>query len=91
MSTQSWTKGFALVMSSVVVMGCTPGADEAPVSLNELEPAVADYRPPVVSPESHDLTQEDIERLIEEGYIYPPARPGLGVRLDPERLAKYRI
>ena len=28
---------------------------------------------------------------IEEGYIYPPARPGLGVRLDPERLAKYRI
>ncbi|MBM3279141.1 MAG: mandelate racemase/muconate lactonizing enzyme family protein [Candidatus Handelsmanbacteria bacterium] len=32
------------------------------------------------------------ERLrIEEGYLYPPAGPGLGVSLDPEQLAKYRI
>ena len=65
MSTQSWVKGFSLVLSGVLV-GCTPAADEMPVSLNELDPVVVDYSPPVVSPESHDLTQEDIERLIEE-------------------------
>lgn len=28
---------------------------------------------------------------IEDGFIYPPAGPGLGVHLDAERLAKYRI
>jgi muconate cycloisomerase len=28
---------------------------------------------------------------IEGGFIYPPIGPGLGVRLDPERVAKYRI
>jgi muconate cycloisomerase len=28
---------------------------------------------------------------IESGFIYPPSGPGLGVSLDPERLAKYRI
>jgi kynurenine formamidase len=65
MSTQNWIKGFALVLSGGLV-GCTPAADEMPVSLNELDPVVADYSPPVVNPESHDLTQEDIERLIEE-------------------------
>ena len=65
MSTQSLVKGFSLVLSGVLV-GCTPAADEMPVSLNELDPVVVDYSPPVVSPESHDLTQEDIERLIEE-------------------------
>ncbi len=29
-------------------------------------PATAAYTPPTVTPESHDLTQADIERLMEE-------------------------
>ena len=41
MSTQSWVKGFSLVLSGVLV-GCTPAADEMPVSLNELDPVVVD-------------------------------------------------
>ena len=41
MSTQNWIKGFALVLSGGLV-GSTPAADEMPVSLNELDPVVAE-------------------------------------------------
>ena len=36
-----------------------------------------------------DIVREKLH--IEDGYLYPPTGPGLGVSLDPEQVAKYRI
>ena len=36
-----------------------------------------------------DVVDHDLR--IEGGFLYPPPGPGLGVRLDRERLVKYRI
>ena len=39
--------------------------------------------------QSDDLIVETLR--IEDGYLYPPAGPGLGVTLDPGKVEKYRI
>ena len=36
-----------------------------------------------------DIVDHDLR--IEDGFVYPPPGPGLGVRLDPARVEKYRI
>jgi L-alanine-DL-glutamate epimerase-like enolase superfamily enzyme len=36
-----------------------------------------------------DVVREPLR--IEDGYLYPPSGPGLGVSLDHEQLARYRI
>jgi muconate cycloisomerase len=38
---------------------------------------------------SDDIINEKLR--IEEGYLYPPSAPGLGVSLDEDKLEKYRI
>lgn len=38
---------------------------------------------------SDDLVRE--KPRLEDGYLYPPAGPGLGVSLDPDKLRQYRI
>lgn len=38
---------------------------------------------------SDDIINETLR--IEEGYLYPPSGPGLGVSLDEEKLQRYRI
>jgi muconate cycloisomerase len=38
---------------------------------------------------SDDIVQEKLR--IEDGYLYPPEGPGLGVTLDQDKLEKYRI
>ena len=38
---------------------------------------------------SDDIARHDLR--LEDGYIYPPPGPGLGVELDTERLERYRI
>ena len=37
---------------------------------------------------SDDIIREEMP--IEDGYLYPPPGPGLGVTLDPEKVAQYR-
>ncbi len=38
---------------------------------------------------SDDIINEELR--IEDGYLYPPSGPGLGVSLDEDKLEKYRI
>ena len=49
-----------LTIFTVAGIACTPAADEA------VQSAGADYTPPPVTPESHNLDQSDIERMMEE-------------------------
>ena len=49
-----------LTIFTVAGTACTPGADEA------VQSAGADYTPPPVTPESRNLDQSDIERMMEE-------------------------
>ena len=39
--------------------------------------------------QSDDIIVEKLR--IEDGYLYPPVGPGLGVTLDPDKVEKYRI
>ena len=55
-----------LVVVTVAIFGCASAADDSAESMPDTAPAVAAYIPPAVSPESHDLTQADIERMMEE-------------------------
>ena len=59
------TRGW-LVVLIVAVVGCAPGAEQSGEPMEEAAPAVSPYIPPTVAPESHELTQADIERLMEE-------------------------
>ena len=60
----SATRGFLVVFGllSVVAVGCAPAADP----VEEAAPMVAEYTPPAFEPESRDLTQADIERMMDE-------------------------
>ena len=58
------TQGWLVV--TVALVGCAPAADETAVPMQDGAPAAMAYTPPTVPPESHDLTQADIERLMEE-------------------------
>ena len=57
--------GWSLALA-VTVGGCTPTAGPGAPTMEEAAPAAAAYVPPTVPPESHDLTQADIERLMGE-------------------------
>ncbi len=66
MRTRMWrvTRGWSIVFA-VVVAGCAPTADQSEATTTEA-PAAPAYAPPTVPLESRDLTQVDIERLVEE-------------------------
>ena len=55
-----------LVGATVTLFSCAPGADESAAPMQDAAPAPMAYTPPTVAPESHDLNQADIERLMEE-------------------------
>ena len=62
------TQGWLVVVTVVTVAlaSCVPAADESAVPVQEAAPSAMAYTPPTVPPESHDLNQADIERLMEE-------------------------
>ena len=62
------TQGWLVVVTVVTVAlaSCVPATDESAVPVQEAAPSAMAYTPPPVPPESHDLTQADIERLMEE-------------------------
>ena len=55
-----------LVVPIVAIVGCAPGAEQSGAPMEAAAPAVSPSIPPTVTPESHELTQADIERLMEE-------------------------
>ena len=55
-----------VTMVTVAFVSCAPAADESEGPMQEAAPAAMAYTPPTVPPESHDLNQADIERLMEE-------------------------
>ncbi len=62
------TQGWLVVVTVVTVAlaSCVPATDESAVPVQEAAPSAMAYTPPTVPPESHDLNQADIERLMEE-------------------------
>jgi len=56
----------AVTVVNVALVSCVPAANESAVPIPEATPAALAYTPPTVPPESHDLNQADIERLMEE-------------------------
>ena len=62
------TQGWLVVVTVVTVAlaSCVPATDERAVPVQEAAPSAMAYTPPTVPPESHDLNQADIERLMEE-------------------------
>ena len=61
---QGWL--IVVTMVTVALCSCAPAADESAEPMPDGAPATMAYTPPTVSPESHDLAQADIERLMEE-------------------------
>ena len=59
------TRGWLTVLT-VAVVGCAPASEQNAQPMEEAAPATPAYVPPTVTPESHDLGQADIERLMEE-------------------------
>ena len=55
-----------LAMCVVAVVSCGPAGDQDAEPVDAVAHTVPEYTPPQVTPESHDLTQADIERLMEE-------------------------
>ena len=55
-----------LIVFAAAVVGCAPTAEQSAATMEEVVPAAPAYVPPTVPSESHDLTQADIERLMEE-------------------------
>ena len=55
-----------LVALTVAVTSCARGREPNTEAVDDVTPAVPEYVPPLVTPESHDLTQADIERLMDE-------------------------
>ncbi len=55
-----------LVVLVVVVVGCAPSGEQSAAPMDAAPPAAPAYTPPVVTPASRDLTQADIERMMEE-------------------------
>ena len=57
------------VLAAMLFVSCAPAVEEEEVSTTasaEATPAAPSYTPPVVTPESRDLTLADVERLMEE-------------------------
>ena len=59
------TQGFLAAFTAAVV-SCAPGGEPTAEPIDDGALAVPEYVPPTVTPESHDLTQADIERLMDE-------------------------
>ena len=59
------TRGL-LVALTVAAAGCAPAPEPMAEPIDEVASATPEYTPPTVTPESHDLTEADIERLMEE-------------------------
>ena len=55
-----------LVALTVTVSSCAPGGEPTAEPIDEVTSEVPEYIPPTVTPQSHDLTQADIERLMDE-------------------------
>lgn len=49
------------------------------------------FDPPVWTPERRDYVQAEKLFIDENGYLTPPQKPGLGIELDHEALAKYEV
>ena len=58
-------RGSVVVVLIAGLAGCT-GAPEQAVEMEETAPSAPAYTPPTVTPESHELTQADITRMMEE-------------------------
>ena len=65
MRTQFLTQGW-LAALTIVVASCAPAAEQGSDPIDVAATAAPAYTPPTVTPESHDLGQADIERLMEE-------------------------
>ena len=65
MRAQLLTLGW-LATLTVAVTSCAPGAEQSSNSIDAATPVAPVYTPPTVTPESRDLGQADIERLMEE-------------------------
>ena len=55
-------------LATLIMAGasCAPGLEETSTSVSPAAPDTSSYTPPSVTPESRDLEQADIERLMEE-------------------------
>ena len=65
MRAQLLTLGW-LATLTVAVTSCAPGAEQSSNPIDAATPVAPVYTPPTVTPESRDLGQADIERLMEE-------------------------
>ena len=74
----TWNSGFAL-LANMHVMASVPNRD-----LCEFP-----YEPPAWTTRGRDALQAVTTEIDSEGYVHMPDRPGLGVVVDEERLAKY--
>ena len=61
-----WLRGAALIVLAVALVSCGGAVEETPEPMDAAPAAAPSYTPPVVTPESHDLTLADVERLMEE-------------------------
>ncbi len=70
-----------------VTVGCAPAGEPEPAG--EAAPPVAEYVPPVVTPPSRDLTQADVEQLMEDlsnwGRWGPDDELGAANLITPEK------
>ena len=60
------TRGSLLVVLFIALVGCATEIEQTADLLQDTASSVSDYVPPAVGPESRDLTQSDIERLMDE-------------------------
>ena len=61
-----WLPVEAFIALTIAVASCTPAPEQNGEPMNEAADTTPDYEPPPVAAESHDLTQDDIERLMDE-------------------------
>ncbi len=76
----TWTNGIGLVAN----MHCA--AAGAGVPYIEFP-----YDPPAWTPEARDFIFAEPVRIDAEGYVRLPQKPGLGIELDAEKLARYEV
>ena len=59
-------RGSLLVVLTVALVGCATDIEQTANLSQDTASPVSDYVPPAVAPESHDLAQSDIERLMDD-------------------------
>ena len=60
-----WFRSGLVVVFNVAVISCAATSDQNRDPMNEAAGATPVYEPPVVAAESHDLTKDDIDRLMD--------------------------